>query len=262
MDGFVKQRRGQMMLWIIIAVFLVLAIFLFSYTGKKLNVGDQSIAHPGSAIESCTREAIDEITTKMMPQGGMSEPKNYKLYKNVKVEYLCENPGSFTPCIQQHPLFLEEMRNQMENYVKEKIDTCFKTLKIEYEKRATKVELGVQSLSLTLGLGKISVNISRTMKLSKGDKTLTVETFPVEINHPLYDLGSVAVEIANQEARYCHFDTLGYSVLSPSVSIRKATLSDETLIYQIRDEATKKELWISIRSCPVSANLGGGEKIS
>lgn len=256
------NNRGQMVLWIIIAVFLVLAIFLFAYSGKKLKVGDQSIAHPGSAIESCTREAIDEITTKMMPQGGLSEPKNFKLYKNVKVEYLCENAGSFTPCIQQHPLFLEEMRKQIEQYVNEKVDTCFKTLKSEYEKRATTIELGAQTLSLTLGLGKISVNIARTMKLSKGDKTLTVETFPIEMNHPLYDLGSVAVEIANQEARYCHFDTLGYSVLSPSVTIRKATLSDETLIYQIRDEATKKELWVAIRSCPISATLGGGEETS
>ena len=189
-------------------------------------------------------------------------PMNYKLYKNVQIEYLCENPGSFAPCVQQHPLFIEDMRKQIEKYVSEKVDTCFKTLKGEYERRVTTVVLGAQALSLTFGIGKIYVNITRSIVLSKDNQVLTIEYFPVEMNSPLYDLGNVAVEIANQEARYCHFDTLGYSLLSPQFTIHKATLSDETLIYQIRDEPTKKELSIAIRGCSIPSTLGGLEEAS
>ncbi len=251
-----RSKRGQMMLWIVLAVFLVGAIFLFAYTGNKIHTNNPEIAHPGSAIEGCVRDAIDEMTKKMMPQGGFAEPKHYKLYKNTKVEYLCDNLGFFAPCVQQHPLFLEEMRGILENYVKEKTDECFRTLKKRYEQRATNVELGEQALSLSWGVGKIKVNITRMMKLSKGGKILTVDEFPVEMNHPLYVLGSVAVEIANQEARYCHFDSLGYSILSPEVNIKQAVMSDETSIYQIQDTASKKELWIAIRSCVVPSVLG------
>ena len=247
------------MLWIILAVFLVLALFLFSYSGRKIKVDDQSISHPGSAIESCVREAVEEITSEIMPQGGVKDPKNFKLYKNIKVSYLCDNIGPFAPCIQQHPLLIEDMRVLIQDHIKDKVDVCFRTLKSEYEKRATTIELGLQSLTLNFGMDKIYLNITRIMKLTKGEKTLTIDSFPVEMNHPIYNLGNVALEIANQEARYCHFDTLGYSVLSPEVTIKRNTLSDETMIYQIRDESSKKEFWIAIRSCSVPITLG--EKI-
>ncbi len=248
--------RGQMVLWIVLALFLVVAILLFSFTGKKLKVIDQSILHPGSAIESCAREAVEEMSDKILPQGGFAEPKHYKLYKNVKVEYLCDNLGYFSPCSQQHPLFLEDMRLTLENYVKEKADGCFKILKNEYEKRATNVELRAQAVTLSFGVGKIYININRTMILKKDGKTLTVDEFPIQMSHPIYSLGSVAVEIANQEARYCHFDTLGYSILSPEFNIKKNVMSDETSIYQIKDVASKKELQIAIRSCVIPSVLG------
>jgi hypothetical protein len=201
-------------------------------------------------------EGIEEITKKIMPQGGFVNPSNHILYKNVKVEYLCKNPGSYLPCIQQHPLFLEEMRVTIEDHLKNKIDACFRGLKIEYERRSTDVELGPQLLNMYWGKGKIYVNLTREMVMKKGDKSLTVLDFPVQTSHPLFDLGSVAIEIANQEARYCHFDTLGYSILSPEYMIKKQMMSDESAIYQIQDIKSKKELWIAVRSCAVPYTLG------
>lgn len=254
------NKRGQMVLWIILAVLFVAALLLFAYTGRKIKIDDQSILHPGSAIESCVEEGIKEITEKIMPQGGFENPSNYILYKNTKIEYICKNPGSYIPCIQQHPLFLEEIRQTIENHLKEKVDGCFRGLEIEYERRATDVQLGSQSLEVRWGSGKIYTNITREMILKKGDKMLTVLEFPVQVNHPLFNLGSVAIEIANQEARYCHFDTLGYAILSPEYFIKKQVLSDESSIYQIQDIESKKELWVAVRSCAVPYTLGEENK--
>ena len=51
--------------------------------------------------------------------------------------------------------------------------------------------------------------------MSRGDTVREFNVFNANVIHPLYDLAEVAMEIANQESKYCNFDNLGFMVFYP-----------------------------------------------
>ncbi len=117
---------------------------------------------------------------------------------------------------------------------------------------------GPLSLQINLAPKQINVNVEKKFEITKNEETRKFNKFNVKINSPLYDLAVVAQEIASQEAKYCYFEYLGYSLLYPQVSIEKNQVGSEetaTDIYSIRDKITGKELLIAIRSCAMPGGL-------
>ena len=93
------------------------------------------------------------------------------------------------------------------------------------------------------------------MTIRERGNTQIIDGFDVQIISPLYDLVNVAVEIANQEAKYCYFEYVGYQVLYPNFDIRKFAFSEGTKIYTIKDKYSDKEMNIAIRSCAIPPGI-------
>ena len=71
----------------------------------------------------------------------------------------------------------------------------------------------------------------------------------------MYDLASVANEIASQEAKFCYFEYVGFNILYNDFDIRKDTLSDSTKIYTIKHKKTAAEMNIAVRGCAIPAGF-------
>ncbi|MDO8609197.1 MAG: hypothetical protein Q7R95_01495, partial [bacterium] len=242
-------------IWFIIAIVIVAVIMLLFVFQRKAVIEKKESFDVQSIIEKCARDSVNEAVDKMLPPGGFIEPTNYKIYKNIKITYLCQNVGYFKTCINQHPALLSEMREEILSYVNPRIDVCFSNMKIELEKQNSNVELGAMNISLSFGTDRIFLNIDRKVKITKYDETKISDRFKVEINNPIYDLEKVASEIANQEAKYCYFEYVGYMILYPRFSIDKTALSDSTKIYTIKDRYSNKEINIATRSCAIPPGL-------
>ncbi len=247
------NKKGQIAMWVVLAIMLAASIILFAFVNKQKppKGGDVSMESPESYIQECVREEAVKDADLMIKQGGFLEPKNYKEYKKVKIEFLCDQTSNYKSCIQQHPALFNEIESQLHDKLNTRIEECFQLFKNENEKRAAKVELGSQSLKVSLGTGKIYVNIEREVSITKEESKKTYDKFNFAINHPVYDLSRVAMEIASQEAVYCHFDPLGYSVYENQFSIRKQLFSDYSTIYTIKDKKSEKSMSIAIRSCAI-----------
>src|SRR3989344_7868217 len=107
------NRKGQVTMWIIFAIALIGVVILFFVVIERpgaITPGEEF--EPRSYIERCTRDSVIEAIDIMLPQGGFIEPKNYKTFDDINVEYICDNINNDAKCINQHPMLFDDVKNE------------------------------------------------------------------------------------------------------------------------------------------------------
>ncbi len=251
------NKRGQMAIWVIVAMAIVISIVLFFFLRGdiKPETSERVEENPSGFISNCVKENANNAADIILPQGGFANPKHSKHYNGINISYLCYNAGNYNPCINEHPILINEIKDEIKNYIAPRIEQCFEIYKFEMEKRNAIVELGVMNLELKLAPDRIFVDIEREVDIKSKEESFSYDKFDIEIISPLYDLARVAMEIASQEAEYCYFEYVGYMILYPKYRIQRDILSDSTEIYTIIDKNSAKEMNIAIRSCVIPPGL-------
>ncbi len=246
------KDKGQVTIFVIIAVVLaagILMIFLFKKT-PTISRG-QDFDNPESFIDECVRKSADETLKIMLPQGGFVEPKDYKLYEDIKVAYLCKNINDYEPCVNQHPRFMFELQDELSREIDDEVGQCFALLEEELEKKNYAVSGGDISVESTLKPGVVEILINREFEMKKGDFARSFDKFNVFLRSAVYELAYLANEISAQEAGLCYFSNDGYMALYPQYDIKKDVMSDSTKIYSLKDKETQLTMNIAIRGCVV-----------
>jgi hypothetical protein len=260
MDEKMSLRRGQLAVWVIVAVILVASILLFLLIDRKVGLltpGEgEATFDVESYIGSCSNRLVKDVTDSMLPQGGFVKPNNTVMFNNINIEYICENVGFYEPCIQQHPLLIREMENEIKANIFSDVNDCFDKMKSEFESRGSKVNFrSDMNLDVDLQKDKVVLNIKRKVEITKNDETRSGESFVITIPNPTYNLARIAAEIADQEAKYCNFEFVGYNIIYPRYQIKKYSLSNPTDVYTIIDLHSGKQMNIAIRGCAVPAGI-------
>ena len=120
-------------------------------------------------------------------------------------------------------------------------------------KKIYSVDVGKNQLHEKLLKEKKIVNLekinARYLKDELFNESIDINTFRMRLVHPIYDLAKIAMEITNQESKYCNFDELGYMILHPEYDITKFITGNANIIYGVRDISTNQEFKFAIRSC-------------
>ncbi len=249
------RNKGQVALFILVALVIVIFIGLLFFLSRRSGIPTADTTNPEAMVTSCVRAVVHEAVDIILPQGGFISPVNYKTYKKTNIAYLCEHIGYFKTCIQQHPALLDEMRREILTYAQPKIEQCFTTMEQTLQQKDYQVTQGPLILSLSFGSDLIVVDMQKKILLSKQGTTRSFQNFHFEVSTPLYDLSKVAQEIANQEAKYCYFEYVGYMLLYPKFSIEKIALADSTKIYTITDKKSGALMNIALRSCALPPGI-------
>ncbi len=249
------DKGAQIGMWVIFAIAIIVVVALLFAIQKK-PVPDQGIDYnPQSYIDGCTRKAVEEVVDKILPQGGFLNPGYFKLYNGTKVIVLCESREFYKTCVSQHPMLLNEIKGEILNYTLPRIEKCFDNLKAELEKTNAKVNYGLLTTSVDLGPERVYLNIKREVMITKNEQSMKFENFNVETVSPIYDLASIAVLIAGEEAKNCYFEYVGYELLHPSYKIDVFMFSDATRIYTLKDKDSGKIMNIATRSCVIKPGI-------
>ena len=115
------NRRGQVALWVILGVILAASVLLFFALTREPTItrplqGDVSF-DVQSYLQECVGEHVEEAVGTMLPQGGFITPRNPVYFDNTYIEYLCENVGLYEPCINQHPMFMYDLKKEIKEYL-------------------------------------------------------------------------------------------------------------------------------------------------
>jgi len=244
-----KPKKAQVTIFVILALILVVAIILLFLLINQPDIEVIDIENPQAYIESCTRDAVEEAIDIISSQGGDIIPQGSVMYMDNNLAYLCYNANYYEPCINQRPMLIEHIEGEIDSYIWSKVDNCFNFLKAELEKKNYDISMGEMVLTTKLQSKQVVVDIARDFKMSKNDETQKFKNFRMNLVHSLYDLVKVAVEIVNQEARYCNFDILGFMIFYPEYDLDKFRTGDSDVIYTIRERGSRNQFIFAVRSC-------------
>ncbi|MEK6844026.1 MAG: hypothetical protein AABX83_01220 [Nanoarchaeota archaeon] len=251
------NKKGQVTILAIVAIAIVAVIIIFFiYKSKIAGPNIKNIEeNPSLFIEECVQKNVNDAIDILLPQGGFISSGHSKIYNDINVSYLCYNAGNYIPCVNEHSLFLTEIKNEIKNYAAPRIDKCFQDYKREVEDRQGIINLGEMAFIVELVPDRVFVNIKRDVNVNFKEQSYNYNNFDFEIISPIYNLARIAMEIASQEAKYCYFEYIGYTILYPRYKIQRFTMSDNTEIYSIKDKRSEKEMNIAIRSCAIPPGL-------
>jgi hypothetical protein len=252
-----KNNRGQVTIYIIVAIVIVALILFLFYIFRETEKEPilPSFENPQKYIESCVQDVVYDATELIRKSGGYYQTRNFKLYEGRRVPYLCYQENFYYQCVNQEPMLMKHIEDEIMNYTMQDIDNCFRTLQLGLENKNYNVELGEMNFSVNIIENQIVTQINRKFIMNIREEERIFEEFRIIENHPMYDLLRVSQEIVNQEANYCHFDYLGYMIFYPDYDIRKFLTGDDVKIYTVKDLISKKDFEFAIRSCAIPPGL-------
>lgn len=256
------KHRGQVNMFIIagITVIVIIALLLF-YKGKllpELDVGKEK--NPNMFFESCVEGKVKEAISIMSLQGGYIKPKFKISFKFEdrdfeEIPYLCYTENYYVPCVNQEPMLIQHLNEEIKDYVKEDVEDCFNKYILELENANYVVDSSYEGFEVKLVPGRILVNIYGKITSTKTGETSKQENFGVRIPTKFYDLGIVVQEIVSQEAEYCNFDILGFMMLYSDFEIDKFRTGESITIYRLKHKDSKEEFQFAVRSCVIPPGI-------
>ena len=254
------KKRGQVTIFIIIAVVLVaLIVLLFLFYPKiksGLGFGEKN---PAQFLQDCLEEDVSEKVGIISSQGGSLEPGLTIKYENTDVEYLCYINEYYLPCVRQQPLLVNHVAEEIKKSIEGNVDACFRSLEESFGKQGYSVDLKRKDFEVELLPKRIVVRFEDELTLAKAEESTPYENFEVVLTNDIYELLSIANSILNWEARYGDSETTIYMNYYHNLKVEKKKQGDGSTIYILTNRDSEDKFMFASRSVAWPPGYGAGE---
>lgn len=251
------QKRGQLTIFIIIAIVIIAAAVIVFLFWPRISSTFFQVEDPEEFIQDCLEEDLEKNVNIISKQGGSLNPTNSVMFRNDKIDYLCYTADYYLTCYMQKPLLKQSVEDEIKNSIKSSVDSCFSDLKNNLEDKGNNVVINKGEFSVELFPSRIRVLINYPLSISNQQGTTTEDEINININSNLYDLISIATSIANWEARYGDAETTVYMTYYPNIKVEKNLLNDGSKVYVITERNTNEEFKFASRSLVLPPGYGG-----
>lgn len=246
------NKRGQLTIFIIIAILVVAIVALFfAFPKLRTAVGIEKPESPERFVQSCLEDTIKENVELISLQGGSLEPEPFILYQDNKLQYLCYTNENLKPCVMQIPFLEQHIENEIKNSIEGiggDVDFCFNSLKQTYSDRGYTTNLKKGDVKVELLPRRVITTMDYEFTFSKGDTTERRETFNVVLNNNLYELIAIAQNIMDRETRFGDANVNYYMDLYSDMKVEKEPLDDDTRIYTLTSKERNEKFQFAVRN--------------
>ena len=250
------NKRGQLTIFIIVAVIILAAILIVLFYPKIRAVVSGDL-NPGSYLKACIEPTLRPALETLSKQGGYMNPEGFLFYDNTRIKFLCYTPEFYKTCTVQQPMIKEHVEQELTKVVADKAKTCMNNLKTEYENRGYSVMVGKTDYKVEIIPGKIRINFVMPMSITK-DTTETFKEFNAEIDSQMYDLLMITQNIIEFESTLGDSETLLYMQYYPDLRVDKTKLTDGTKLYKLSNVVSKESFTFASRSLSWPPGYGTG----
>jgi len=250
----IKNKGGQIAVFVIIALVLVVSIASVFMLVQQPLTKTKALEDPRAAISECVEEIGEEALELIGTYGGYIDSQDLNiLYEDEKRTYLCHTSEEKELCTNQEPLLVNNIKQEITDYVAPKIETCFSDLEkilIDYNP-----ELGTTNLEVEIVPNSLLIKIDKRIVFTRHEQTQTYEIFDSSIPSPMFDFAKLTVEIINQELdcqcglESCNADVVEIATKNRNFDIEKFLTGDDEEIYKLREFNSGKEFIFAIRNC-------------
>jgi len=234
-------KRGQVTIFVIIAIVIVVGILSFYLFIKPTYFSDRS-ARVG--FEGCISDAVEEAITELELKAFFINPEFTYPYNGGQLTYLCYTNDYYKTCTVQVPFLKNNFDSQMETLIRDKIDECY---------RGSIDELKSQGYEVTSGDVKYNVLIEPSIVRVEIDAPTTVGAqqfarFNVGVSSPIYDMVMISTSILQFETKYGDADVDSMMNFYPDYKITKMKMSDGTTLYFVEHKELGNKFQFASRS--------------
>ncbi len=203
-----EKKRGQVTIFILIAIVIIGgAVVFYSYRdsiiGEKIPVSIEPVYNNFlSCLESKILTGIDILESQAgyiyLPD---FEPGSKYMPFSSQLNFL-GNPVPYWYYVSGNNVQKEqvpsknEMENQLEDFIEEKINKCVFD---EYYEQGFEINQGVPEASVKIGEEKVNVKLEMDMGFEREEDSVVIKNHNVEINSKLGMLYDSAIEIYQKE---------------------------------------------------------------
>lgn len=248
------NKRGQVAIFIILAVVIVVAVLLFVLIRQQIikipGPGEGEEFNFNRELRNCleSNEEIDKRINLILSQGGSYDPELYLLNGGKKFEYLCYTEDYYDTCVMQRPFPLQHTEEEISRVVENEVVKCFEDAKKEAEKRGYRFVSSGRKVDVEFIPNYLRFSIDATATLSKNDETIRFDGFEIEKESQGYSLIMLSNSILNYEGVYGDSDILAFMTLYPEIKVEKKKQSDGTTLYFVSSRETGEEFNFASKS--------------
>ena len=257
------NKRGQVTIFVIVGIVIVISVFLvFYFLGDRIKrqteveaVFDESSLEPlqdyvGDCIEKHGNEAIELIDKG----GGNIEPGFYQMYHQEKLNLLCYTE-EYNACVNRRPFLSSYIEEEINNYLLEKLSECVDLSAIRNE--GYTVQEGDIDVQTSIGKYNTIINVDYPITIIKGDNSISENRFSKTFNVPLGKILEAVKDIIEFDSDVNRLPIFNFDVVSYAYrtngeveiqvdsiedsKIYKVNLRDSPYVFQF---ATKR--WVRI----------------
>ena len=248
-----SDNAGQMTIFIIVAIILVVAIalvFLFR-SGIVGDVFTKTEKNPESVFRTCIEDEVYLAIENIEHRGGYLNDKKYIHFSFIEegeyydIAYLCYTGVYNKKCTNIAPFLILDMEKQIKDSLDDEVYFCLGKLKDNLENQAYAVEGNFEDYDFNVDLirNKIILNIGIDITLTKSGETTTSKDFKIIFPTEIYNFADIAVKIANDEASDGDSDFKNYIDYSKDMDIDLFTTTESfSKIYTIQNTQTEEFL--------------------
>ncbi len=237
-----QNKRGQVTIFIIIAIIIVALIVLIYAFFPKIKTGlNLEQKNPQVFIQSCIEDDLEEIVQNVSLQGGSINPSPSMMYSGNNIEYLCYTNQYYELCGVQQPFLKKHIQEEIENAITPIVDDCFNALVEDYQNKGYNVNFAPGSTEVELLPKRIILDLSHKLVLSK-DSTENHEGFNIFLNNNLYELVGIAKSIVEMETTLGEADPLYYMMIYHDLKVEKFEQAEGSRVYVLTDRTNGKKL--------------------
>jgi hypothetical protein len=265
-----SNKSGQVTIFIIIGILIIAVILLFLFLRNRTGPsggGDDEEPQPESYLETCMKEEVFSAIDLISMQGGYrTPPTNSRGFQFTgepgftKIAYLCFNynyycPGSQMSCINQEPVLLSHLKNELAVEINGTVRNCWNKLGQSLETAGYTVEGLYQGFNLSFTQTKAIIAIKGQLTLTKNNETTRQTNIKVNIPTAYYKIGTLVQEIVNQESRYGKYNggIMMFNFGTWLINVTSTSSLDK--IYTIKHKKTEEKFRFLIRGCVPSFGL-------
>lgn len=242
-------KKGQVTIFIVVGVMVVFSVLgVILLVKEEPETLSQDKLDPRNIVRSCVEDVLGESIEKILQNGGEITPSQTISYRGEEWNYLCYQADFYQGCYNTHPMLEMQIEREIERDISVGVQSCFNSMREDYENRGYDVSGGGTSYSVDLVPGSVKINLNKDIEISGEMGSSSFNDFSLEILSPIYDLVRVAREVVNGESQFCYFEYNGYMLLYPEYEIRRIDYMDSK-IYIVKDRWTEKEFKFAVRSC-------------
>ena len=240
-----NKKKGQVTIFIIIAIILVamIALFILFRSGLMPNLPFGKEVNPQAYMKSCIEDRVYDGIRELSLVGGTLNNDNSVEFtfseEGVarKISYLCYNEEPYMKCINQQPLLINHFEEQLKDYIENDLSECYDAMIINLKNP----EENYEGFELELMPEKIKIKINADIRLEKNDEIKTYEDFEIAFPSKIYELLNVAKRIVNDKSSRnilgegtSNFDIMNYEINYPEYDIDRFPKGNGIEIYTIQ----------------------------